>query len=437
MFVDRLSRTVSTPVVENNCAVVIFIDLDRFKAVNDSLGHDAGNILLKETAKRLFSVLKKGDLAARFNGDEFAILLLNEPSYQQAVYSATLLAEKVIKVLATQFSFYHQQQQRQVFVSASVGLTVYPEDGTSAEALLKNADIAMYKAKREGGNNYQFYKKNSTISAQERMEIETDLRQAMVRGELQLYYQPQYEAISREICGAEVLIRWLRHGKIVPPDYFIYIAEETDLIIEMGLWILRTACQKMKQWLVAGYPLPRISVNVSARQFTDVNFLKNVATALTDAQLEPRYLELEITESMLVGDVKRIELQLNRLKKMGVHIALDDFGTGYSSLSYLKNFPIDMLKIDKSFIMEMTKDSKDAQIARAIIEMGHSLGQKIIAEGVETEEQLMFLAHRGCDIIQGYYFSLPLESDKMTALLRNELEGRNIEQRRKTKNVFE
>ncbi|MFZ2727061.1 MAG: EAL domain-containing protein [Methylococcaceae bacterium] len=437
MFLDRLSRIVSTPVEQNNnYAVVIFIDLDRFKGVNDSLGHDAGNALLKETAKRLVSLIKKGDLVARFNGDEFAILLNNEASYQQASYAATLLAGKIIQLLASEFSLYSHQKLRQVFVSASVGLAVYPEDGLSAEVLLKNADIAMYKAKSEGGNNYQFYKKNSAISAHERLELEADLRKAQSRGELQLYYQPQYDAVTREICGAEVLVRWFRNGKIIPPDYFIYIAEETDLIIEMGAWILQTACQKMKQWLAAGYPLPRISVNVAARQFADANFLKLVTNVLEDTKLEAHYLELEITESTLVGDIKRIELQLHRLKKMGIHIALDDFGTGYSSLSYLKNFPIDMLKIDKSFIMEMTKDSKDAQIARAIIEMGHSLGQKIIAEGVETEEQLMYLAHRGCDIIQGYYFSVPLSADKMTALLRNEAEGAGFN-KRKTKALFE
>lgn len=437
MFFDRLSRVVSAPVEKNNFAVVVFIDLDRFKAVNDSLGHDAGNNVLKEVGKRLVSLLKKGDLIARFNGDEFAILLANETSYQHATYSATLLAGKIIQLLSSEFSLYYNQKLRQVFVSASVGLAVYPEDGISAEVLLKNADIAMYKIKREGGNGYQFYKKNSAISAQERLDLEADLRKAMSRNELQLYYQPQYGAISREICGAEVLVRWFREGKMIPPDYFIYIAEETDLIVEMGHWILRTACQKMKQWLAAGYPLPRVSVNVSARQFNDTNFLKYVENALADTKLEPHYLELEITESTLVGDIKRIELQLHRLKKMGIHIALDDFGTGYSSLSYLKNFPIDMLKIDKSFIMEMTKDSKDAQIAHAIIEMGHSLGQKIIAEGVETEEQLMYLAHRGCDIIQGYYFSVPLSSDKMTALLRNEAEGQGIGAKRKAKNLFE
>lgn len=436
MFLDRLSRIVSAPVEQNNFAVMIFIDLDRFKGVNDSLGHEAGNALLKETAKRLVSLIKKGDLVARFNGDEFAILLNNESSYQQASYAATLLAEKIIQALSSEYELYAHQKIRQVFISASVGLAVYPEDGLSAEVLLKNADIAMYKAKSQGGNNYQFYKKNSAISAQERLELEANLRKAISRGELQLYYQPQYDAITREICGAEVLVRWFRNGKIIPPDYFIYIAEETDLIIEMGAWILQSACQKMKQWLAAGYPLPRISVNVAARQFADANFLKVVTDVLEDTKLEAHYLELEITESTLVGDIKRIELQLHRLKKMGIHIALDDFGTGYSSLSYLKNFPIDMLKIDKSFIMEMTKDSKDAQIARAIIEMGHSLGQKIIAEGVETEEQLMYLAHRGCDIIQGYYFSVPLSADKMTALLRNEAEGAGFN-KRKTKALFE
>ena len=310
---------------------------------------------------------------------------------------------------------------RDIFITASIGIALYPEDGTSAEMLLKNADMAMQEAKRQGRNNYQFYRKDLADEAGNRLLTELNLRKALERGELQLYYQPQYYASSRAIFGAEVLIRWLHivdsRTQMIPPDYFISIAEESGLIVEIGAWILRTACVQLKQWQDQGYSLKQVSVNVSARQFLDDNFLETVKQALLDAGLNPESLELELTESLLAGDLKKIELQLNRLKKMGIKIALDDFGTGYSSLSYLKNLPIDVLKIDQSFIREMTMGSKDARLASAIISMGHSLGQKIIAEGVETEQQLEYLTRRGCDIIQGYYFSPPLPVDKMTAIL--------------------
>ena len=254
--------------------------------------------------------------------------------------------------------------------------------------------------------------------------MELSLRKALQNNELQLYFQPQYLAKDRLLCGAEVLIRWFQvnngQTKMVPPNFFIPIAEDSGLIVEIGKWILRTACEQIKNWQEEGIPLPQLSVNISARQFTDPDFLQIVEDALMDSGLAPEHLELEITESMLIGDVKRIELQLKRLKKMGIRVALDDFGTGYSSLSYLKNFPVDVLKIDQSFIREMTHDSRDANIARAIIEMGHSLGQNIVAEGVETEEQLRYLVHRECDIIQGYFFSPPLPGSKMTALLHQQ-----------------
>ena len=252
--------------------------------------------------------------------------------------------------------------------------------------------------------------------------MENDLRKAIDNAELKLFYQPQYDAQSLTISGAEVLIRWFQdpygRNKMIPPDHFIPIAEETGLIIEMGAWILETACCQFKQWLKLGYSIPQISVNVSARQFMDDGFMQSVEDALSKADLEAKYLELEITESMLIGDLDRIELQLKRLKNIGIKIALDDFGTGYSSLSYLKKFSIDVLKIDQSFIRELTIGSKDASIACAIIEMGHSLNQKIVAEGVENETQLMFLSERKCDFIQGYYFSKPLPVFKMTTLLQ-------------------
>ncbi len=422
MFFERLGQFLSTSQRYHLHAVVFFIDLDRFKAVNDNLGHDAGDVLLKETARRLLSITRKGDIVARLSGDEFALLLLNEKSHEQAIYSASLIAKKIIEKLSEVFYI----QRREVFIGSSIGISIYPEDGSSAEVLIKNADVAMYEAKNKGRNNYQFFKKDFTVATQDRLALELSLRKAISRNELQLYYQPQYKADSREFCGAEVLIRWFHGGgeqkKMIPPSYFIPIAEDTGLILEIGKWILRTACVQLKDWLNEGLCLQQVSVNISARQFSDPNFLQIVEDALNDAELAPEHLELEITESMLIGDTKRIELQLHRLKKMGIKIALDDFGTGYSSLSYLKNFPIEILKIDQSFVRDMTIDSKDARIVCAIIDMGHSLGQKVVAEGVENEEQLGFLLDRTCDIIQGYYLSPPVPGHKMTALLRTEYE---------------
>ncbi|MDO9104105.1 MAG: EAL domain-containing protein [Methylovulum sp.] len=430
MYFDRLSRFISEQKQDNLHAVIFCINLDRFKAVNDALGHDAGNQLLKEAAIRLRSLMGGRDVVARLGGDEFALLILNEKAHEQAMYSASMIAGEVLHKLSEAF-YIHKHD---VFVGASIGIAIYPEDGASAEILLKHADAAMYEAKRQGRSNYQFYKKDFVNAAQDRHLMEFNLRKAIEKNELQLYYQPQYYAVDGKIFGAEVLIRWL-HGadgetKMISPDRFIAIAEETGYIIEMGVWIMRTACRQLKTWLDDGYSLQQVSVNVSARQFTDNQFLQTVEDALCDAQLPARYLELELTESLLVGDIKQIELQLHRLKKMGIKIALDDFGTGYSSLSYLKNLPIDVLKIDQSFIRNMTLNSKDARLAAAIIKMGHSLGQKVIAEGVETEQQLVYLTHRGCDLIQGYYFSPPLPVNKMTALLISELESYGAENKR-------
>ena len=334
------------------------------------------------------------------------------------MFFSSLIADKIIKSLAQVFAI----KRHEIFVGSSIGISIFPEDGTSSEELLKHADVAMYEAKNKGRNNYQFYKKEFSIASQGRLALENDLRKAIDKGELQLFYQPQINAQSKRVSGAEALIRWFHDphvkNKIIPPDYFIPIAEETGLIIEIGKWILETACYQFKTWLNAGLSIPQISVNVSARQFMDDGFMQSVEDALNKAELEPKYLELEITESMLAGNLDKIELQLKRLKKMGIKIALDDFGTGYSSLSYLKKFSIDILKIDQSFVRELTIDSKDASIACAIIEMGHSLNQKIVAEGVENETQLMFLCERKCDYIQGYYISKPLPVFKMTTFLQ-------------------
>jgi len=420
MFFNRLTRFLANDGNSPKFVVVFFIDLDRFKAVNDSLGHDAGDQLLKEAATRLLSVARKNDVIARLGGDEFAMLMVDEVSHGHAVYSASMLAEKMVQILSEPFYI----QRNEVFIGASVGISVYPEDAKAPEELIKLADISMYEAKKQGRNNYQFYKKSYTDAWLDRLSVEQELRKAIEKKELALYFQPQYSAVNSRLYGAEVLVRWIQgtadKPKIIPPDKFIGIAEETGLIVELGQWILEQSCHQMKHWLDQKLPLERISVNVSPRQFSDNKFLQSVEEALRDSGLDAKHLELELTESMLIGDIKQIELQLHRLKKMGISLILDDFGTGYSSMSYLRNFPIDVVKIDKSFIQGTPENSKNVRIVCAIINMGHSLAQKVVAEGVETEDQLKFLRKLDCDIIQGYYFSKPLPLYKMAELLLSE-----------------
>jgi diguanylate cyclase (GGDEF)-like protein/PAS domain S-box-containing protein len=425
MFYDRLRKFISSSKVGNIHGTVFVIDLDRFKIINESLGHDAGNELLKVIAQRLQELIGANDIAARLSGDEFAVLMLSDQTYEQTVYAASIVAGKISQKLSEVISV----NNREAFIGSSIGISIFPEDCRTtemmlkAEVLLKNADIARNNAKSQGKNSYQFYNKDFNSISQDKLLMELNLRKAIAKNELKLHFQPQYEAHSKKLCGAEVLIRWLRNNeKMVPPDQFITLAEDTGLIIEIGYWILHTACHQLKIWLDAGYPLEQVSVNVSAQQFTDPNFINLVQKALNQSGLAPQHLELEITESMLIGDARFIDLQLQQLKRMGIKLALDDFGTGYSSLSYLKNFPIDVLKMDQSFVKGMTIDSKNARIACAIIEIGHSLKQKVIAEGVETKEQFDFLRKHGCDIIQGYYFSKPLPIDEMTEFLKNDFD---------------
>jgi len=423
LFFANLTDALLTTKANAKWLVVLCINLDRFKSINDSLGHEGGNVLLKEVAFRLRSFVTQNRVIARLSSDEFGVFITNESTHEQAIYATTLLAGEILHNLANAFLIYKQE----VFITASIGIALSSDHGDTAELLIKHADIAMYEAKRQGRNNYQFYKQEHANAAHDRLVMETNLRKAIEKNELQLYYQPQYYAATGKIFGAEVLVRWFHgpelHSKMILPDQFIPIAEESGLIVEMGAWIMRTACYQLKKWLDEGYELKQVSVNVSARQFADNEFIPTVQKVLQETQLNPAHLELELTESLLVGDIKQIELQLQRLKKMGIKIALDDFGTGYSSLSYLKNLPIDVLKIDRSFIKEMTIESKDARLTAAIIEMGHSLGQIIIAEGVETEQQLIYLTQHGCDIIQGYYFSPPLPIYKMSALLMTEFKS--------------
>ena len=420
MFIKRLNQILSRSKRHSLNSVLLFIDLDHFKSINDTIGHQGGDQLLKETAKRLTDSVRKEDIVARLSGDEFAILLDDHKTYEQASYAASLIANKIISILSESFFI----QQRELFIGASIGIAIFPDDAKTAQDLLKHADIAMYQAKNQGRNKYHFFKQNYIVALNDRNQLEIDMRKALTQQNFRLFYQPQYDATSRELIGAEALVRWQKsHNEMVPPYYFISLAEETGLIIPLGQWILETACKRQKNWLDAGYPLNKVSVNISARQFTEPNFLQMVDETLKKTGLDPQHLELEITESMLMGDIKRVILKLQRLHNMGISLAIDDFGTGYSSLSYLKDFPIDILKIDQSFVRDIPESSKDAKIVCAIIEMGRSLGLKIVAEGVETEEHLKFLKQYKCDIIQGYLFNPPLPENEMNDLLQSKLDS--------------
>ena len=423
IFYEKLKKFITSSKGENLHLAVFIINLDRFKTINDSLGHDAGNEALKVVAQRIQELIGANDIAARLSGDEFAILMFSNQSYEQTVYAASIIAGKINQKLSEIIRINHND----AIVGSSIGISIYPEDCRNtettlkAEILLKNADIARQNAKNKAKNSYQFYNRDHNAVSQDKLLMELNLRKAIKKDELKLCYQPQYFATNKKLCGAEVLVRWYHNNsKMIPPDEFITLAEDTGLIIEIGYWILKTACQQLKTWIDAGFPLHQISVNVSAQQFHDTNFLNSIKKALNESGLAPENLELEITESMLIGDARFIDLQLSQLKKMGVKLAIDDFGTGYSSLSYLKDFPIDMLKMDKSFVTGMTIDSKNARLASAIIEIGHSLKQLVIAEGVENQEQFDFLRKRGCDIIQGYYFSKPLDVEEMTEFLKKD-----------------
>jgi diguanylate cyclase (GGDEF)-like protein len=412
MFNQRLSHALIQARRNDKPLAILFIDLDRFKNINDTLGHEAGDLVLKEVAQRLLGCLREGDTVGRLGGDEFVVLIeeLPEPMHVAAV------AQKILAAVVKPFVVGAQEFN----ITASIGISTYPDDGEDMQGLLKNADISMYRAKEQGKNNYQFYSALMNIHTVERMALESGLRRALERNEFLLHYQPKVDIGSGRITGMEALLRWQRPGQeLIPPAKFIALAEETGLIVPIGEWVLRTACARNQSWQEQGLPPLRMAVNLSARQFAHANLLQDVARVLHDTGLDPAALELEITESMVMHDPERAVTLLTMLKAMGIHLSIDDFGTGYSSLSYLKRFPIDSVKIDRSFIHDVPGDADDAAITRAIIAMAHSLRLKVIAEGVETEEQLSFLREHGCDEMQGYYFSEPLAEDQFLRLLQS------------------
>ena len=390
---------------------VMFIDLDRFKIINDTLGHQVGDELLRDVAIRLSRVVRETDFVARLGGDEFVILLpaISGPA------DAAIIANKIIGALSSSILTGNHE----LHTSPSIGISIFPDDGSDGDTILKNADTAMYHAKSAGRNNYQFYAAEMNQTASERLDLEHKLRHAISRNELALCFQPQFSADGSHATGVEALIRWHHPTDgMISPIRFIPIAEETGLIVEIGEWVLRTACHEMKKWIDAGLKPVRVAVNVSARQLRRRDFCEVVAGVLAESGLPAELLELEITESSVMENPEEAIEILQRIVRMGVTLAIDDFGTGYSSLAYLKLFPIDHLKIDRSFVADIEVDLNDRAIAFGTIALAHSLGLNVIAEGVETEDQLELLRSNGCDEVQGYLFSKPLNSAAAFAFLR-------------------
>jgi len=415
-FQDQLDLALAHGHRQNSTLALLFLDLDNFKVINDAFGHPAGDTLIKQVAHRLSEIVREDDIVARLGGDEFTILLSETHSSQDAA----LVAEKVLNSLAIPF----KHENMDVVVSASIGISTFPTDGENTLTLLKNADSAMYQAKQKGRNNFQFFTAEMNTLVKERLRLEADMRKALELGEFILHYQPQLSLESGEIIGCEALVRWLHPSRgLISPYTFIPVAEESGLIVPLGAWIMRTALTQLQQWQQAGLPDITMSVNLSAQQFGRHNLMQAVQRILSETGVDPKYLELELTESMLMTNVNTTVETLHALRDMGVTLSIDDFGTGYSSMAYLKRFPIDKLKIDQSFVRDLEVDSEDAAIVTATIALGHSLNLTMIAEGVETEQQLDFLRAKGCEQIQGYYFSRPVLAEDFADQLQS---GRNV-----------
>jgi diguanylate cyclase (GGDEF)-like protein/PAS domain S-box-containing protein len=412
LFRDRLSQALARVERHKSQVAIMFLDLDRINTHNDTLGHDAGDILLREVATRLQRCVRAEDTVARLGGDEFTVILehINKPE------DAAVVAGKIVEALGPAIILGGQE----TFVTPSIGITIYPGDSTNSEQLLKNADTAMYRVKHEGGNGYRFFMPEMNTLAVGRLETESGLRRAQEREEFVVYYQPKLDLTSGTIVGAEALLRWIHPERgLVSPAEFIPILEETGQIELVGEWVLKTVCRQIRQWQQAGMPPLNVAVNLSGRQLQRNNLSTTIGAILDETGLDPRFLELEVTESMLMHDAQyAVEMLLQIRAKGVIHIDVDDFGTGYSSLSYLKRFPIDALKLDKSFVDGLPQDEDDIAICRAVIALAHSLKLRVIAEGVENDAQLAFLRDNGCDVIQGYIVSRPLPADAFAQLVR-------------------
>jgi diguanylate cyclase (GGDEF)-like protein/PAS domain S-box-containing protein len=410
LLTERFAQVIGLASRRNKQVALLFLDLDNFKHVNDALGHAVGDQLLQSVADRLVASVRSTDIVCRQGGDEFVILLAEIEHPRDAGH----IAENLLFA----FSAPHSIDKHAIHVTFSIGISVYPDDGDDVESMMQNADTAMFHAKKIGRNNYQYFKSEMNVQAVHRRIIENNLRRALKEGEFLLHYQPQIHLASGLMVGAEVLIRWRDpdHGMLCP-DQFVPIAEECGLIVPMGRWVLREACRQVQAWLDAGLQAVPVAVNISAAEFRHKCFLAGVTKILQETGLDPAYLELELTETILMHDVDAAVALLEALKEMGVRLALDDFGTGYSSLSYLQRFPIDTLKIDQSFVRDIVTDTDDATIVAAVIGMGRNLKLRVIAEGVETREQLAFIRNQRCDEGQGFHFSRSLSADKFGRLL--------------------
>ena len=411
---DRIRHAIALAARHKTKVAVLFLDLDGFKHINDSLGHPTGDKLLESIAKRLVECIRGSDTVSRQGGDEF-VVLLSEMGQSE---DAAIMARRMLQAVAEA----HSVDQHDLLVTTSIGVSVYPDDGLDADTLIKNADTAMYQAKENGRQSYQFFKPAMNARAVERQSIEESLRRAVERHEFALHYQPKINLRTRAITGAEALIRWTHptRGLLSPAD-FIPIAEDCGLILPIGNWVLSQACKQARAWVDAGLPATTVAVNVSAMEFWDENFLESLFEILSETRLDPRALELELTESVLMKRAESTAAVLQILRERGVQVAVDDFGTGYSSLSYLRKFPIDALKIDQSFVRQITTGGDDATIVTAVIGMAQSLNLRVVAEGVETQEELTFLKAHQCEEAQGYYFSRPVPPQQFARLLRGGL----------------
>jgi diguanylate cyclase (GGDEF)-like protein/PAS domain S-box-containing protein len=410
LFKDRLKQAIALSRRHDQMQAVLLLNLDRFRTINDSLGYNAGDRLLKSVAQRLTSCVRDSDTVARFGSDEFAILLTQITRAQDAANTA-----RAIKDALDQAFIFDEQE---LFMSSSIGISLYPYDGGDTPTLLKAAGTALDRAKQQPGSNYQFYTAGRTTNALKQLVLESNLRPGLERGEFFVEYQPQVDLATFQPVGMEALVRWQHPGLgLLLPAEFIQLAEESGLIVPIGNWVMRAACLQSKYWQEMRLEPMRLSVNFSARQFGQPTFVSTIAAILTETKLDPVWLELELTEGSIMKDPEQAIEKLKALRQMGIKIAIDDFGTGYSSLSYLKRFPIDTLKIDKSFVNDVCTDPNDAAIVRAIVTLGHSLGLTVIAEGVETQGQLDYVNSIGCDMVQGFLFSKSLPAEDFEKLL--------------------
>ena len=409
-FSQLLEQALSESKFSKKQVAVLFIDLDRFKLINDSLSHESGDAVLRQVAKRLAEALPKRATIARFGGDEFAVLMRECNMPTEPAETAQKLLVAMAQPLLVEDQDYH--------LTASIGISAYPGDGENAQTILKHSDMAMYRAKQHGKNNYQFYSSQMNLHSFERLVLERFLRHALEQDEFEVYYQPKIDLVTGCVTGMEALLRWMHPGMgMISPVKFIPLAEETGLIVPIGVWVLRAACQQTRDWQLQGLPPLRVAVNLSARQFVQEDLLDTIVKILAETGLAPEMLELEITESVTMENPEHATTLLKKLKALGISLAIDDFGTGYSSLSYLKRLPIDNVKIDRSFIKDIPHDEDDVAITQAVIAMAHSLRLKVIAEGVESEEHLTFLQNHGCDEAQGYLYGAPMPADEFRELM--------------------